>query len=277
MGAAMGMQTSEAASLPPMGLEINRIKEYVRGTNARITDNSSMIKTTPPGTGSRFMNLSESNPVFDYFAGTVAGVRLMAVGPFSEDDLGIRCYHSKTGAVELVLNHLIDKKGEYVLVDMTAGADSFASGLFTRFDVTFLVVEPTLKSLSVYAQYKEYARNHNVTIKVIGNKVETEEDAAFIKTRVGDDLVAVFASSPFVKKSEKGEFLPLEQLEDKNKKALEQIIAAIDAQSKNWQKFYAQAVEFHVKNAKSWANADAGFDLSEQVDPEFDMARAVSV
>ena len=29
------------------------------------------------------------------------------------------------------------------MVDMTAGADSFASGLFTRFDLTFLVCEPT--------------------------------------------------------------------------------------------------------------------------------------
>ena len=33
------------------------------------------------------------------------------------------CYHAKTGAVELYLNHLADGPGEYVVVDCTAGAD----------------------------------------------------------------------------------------------------------------------------------------------------------
>ena len=72
------------------------------------------------------------------------------------------CYHSKVGAVELLLNHLVDGPGEYVVVDMTAGADSFASGLFTRFDVTFLVCEPTLRSVGVYRQYVGYARDFGV-------------------------------------------------------------------------------------------------------------------
>ena len=85
--------------------------------------------------------------------GTACGARLMATGPFSDDDLGVACYHSKTGAVELYLNHLVDGPGEYVVVDCTAGADSFASGMFTRFDLTFLVAEPTRKGIGVYRQW----------------------------------------------------------------------------------------------------------------------------
>ncbi|OEV14154.1 ATP-binding protein, partial [Streptomyces nanshensis] len=80
-------------------------------------------------------------------------------GPFTESDLGVACYHSKTGAVELLLNHLVDDREEYLVVDMTAGSDSFASGMFTRFDMTFLVAEPTRKGVSVYRQYKDYARD----------------------------------------------------------------------------------------------------------------------
>ena len=60
----------------------------------------------------------------------------MATGPFEESDPGTVYYHSKVGAVELLLNHLIDEPGEYVVMDMTAGADSFASDMFTKFDVT---------------------------------------------------------------------------------------------------------------------------------------------
>ncbi|MGA2826585.1 MAG: hypothetical protein ABSF03_10725, partial [Streptosporangiaceae bacterium] len=39
---------------------------------------------------------------------------------------------------------------EYVVVDCTAGAESFASGMFTRFDLTFLVAEPTRKGVGVW-------------------------------------------------------------------------------------------------------------------------------
>jgi hypothetical protein len=41
---------------------------------------------------------------------------LAVTGSFAEDDLGVVCYHSKVGAVELMLNHLVDGGGEYVVV-----------------------------------------------------------------------------------------------------------------------------------------------------------------
>ena len=54
-------------------------------------------------------------------------VPLMVTGEFDESDLGVACYHSKLGGVELYLNHLVDGPGEYVVVDMTAGSDSLSS------------------------------------------------------------------------------------------------------------------------------------------------------
>lgn len=61
---------------------------------------------------------------------------------------------------------MVDGPGEYVVVDMTAGAHSFASGLFTRFDLTFLVCEPTVRSVGVYRQYVGYSRDHRVRVAV---------------------------------------------------------------------------------------------------------------
>ncbi|GAB3879779.1 hypothetical protein GCM10027612_06110 [Microbispora bryophytorum subsp. camponoti] len=118
---------------------LSEIKDYLRGDNPLIRDTASMVKTTPPGRGSRLVRLND--PFFP--SRSIEGVSLMVTGPFEENDLGVACYHSKLGAVELYLNHLVDGPGEYVVVDMTAGADSFASGLFTRFDLTILVAEPT--------------------------------------------------------------------------------------------------------------------------------------
>ena len=273
LGQSLALDSSK--DVPHMGNQMNRIKEYVRGSNPLITSNDSMVKTTPPGKGSRLMKLSESNPIFEYFAVTAHGAKLMATGPFQEEDIGIKCYHSKTGAVELLLNHLIDGDDEYVVVDMTAGADSFASGLFTKFDVTVLVVEPTLKSISVYNQYKAYAQNHDVSLGVIGNKLENKEDEQFIKEAVDSDYITGFGYSRFVRLTERGQWQDIEKLEDSNIEALETLLETLNNQTKDWNTFYRQAVEFHVKNAESWANSQSGEDLTKQVDENFDLVQTI--
>ncbi len=269
MAMALGLSQKEAESVPSLGLQMDLIKDYLRGDNPRIISTASMIKTTPPGRGSRLIGISDTNPIYSHFRQKIGDVDLIATGPFSEEDLGIKCYHSKVGAVELLLNHMIDKENEYVIVDMTAGSDSFASGMFTKFDMTFLVSEPTLKGLTVYQQYKEYAKNHDVKIGVIGNKVENKDDLEFLHKHVGDDLVTVFTKSDYVKDLEKGNFKPIEELENLNVDSLRVMKHIVDGTKKDWQKFYAQTVEFHIKNAKSWANAAAGEDLTKQVDPNF--------
>jgi len=273
---ALGVPTAQARSMRSLGAEIDVIKDYVRGHNARIAACEPMIKTTPPGRGSRLLTVTEQNAVYDRFALLANGVRVLAAGPYAQADLGVRCYHSKTGAVELLLNHLIDGPREYVVTDMTAGADSFASGLFTRFDVTFIVVEPTLKSLAVYDQYKQYAADYDVLLKVVANKVRTAEDLAFVQHHVGSDYLTACRDSDYVRQSEKGMMGSLAEVEDANLAALAEMLERIDAQTKDWNKFYRQAVEFHTKNARGWANAQVGKDLTNQIDPRFDMQESVN-
>lgn len=225
LGAALGLDENEASALPAMGAQLPLIKDYLRGTNPRITSAATMIKTTPPGEGSRLLRVREDNPVYDACARTVrlddGEIRLMATGPFTETDLGVACYHSKVGAVELCLNHLVDGQDEYVVVDMTAGSDSFASGMFTRFDMTFLVAEPTRKGVSVYRQYKDYARDFGVALKVVGNKVQGEDDLDFLRSEVGDDLLVGVGQSDWVRTMEKGRPAPFELLEADNRMALQ--------------------------------------------------------
>jgi CO dehydrogenase maturation factor len=234
-----------------------------------------MIKTTPPGPGSRLLRIVEENPVYAACARPVAldegSVRLLATGAFTEEDLGVACYHSKVGAVELLLNHLLDGQDEYVVTDMTAGSDSFASGLFTRFDVTFLVAEPTRKGVSVYRQYKEYARDFGVALRVVGNKVQSAEDLAFLRREVGEDLLTSFGHSEWVRRLEQGHAPGLSTLEPANRAVLELLHAQADAafDARDPDRYTQQAVHFHLRNAESWANAKTGVDLATQVDPSF--------
>jgi CO dehydrogenase maturation factor len=176
--------------------------------------------------------------------------------------------------VELYLNHLVDGPGEYVVVDMTAGADSFASGLFTRFDLTFLVAEPTRQGVSVYRQYKEYAADYDVAIAVVGNKIQSDDDVTFLREHVGDDLLACLRHSPTVRAMEQGRPFTLDDLESPNHEALGVLLKHLDAQPKDWEKFGRQAAEFHLRNADSWANRATGQDLTAQIDPQFQYGHA---
>ncbi|MFF4548105.1 ATP-binding protein [Streptomyces sp. NPDC001406] len=282
LGPALGLDDAQTAALPAMGQRLTLIKEYLRGSNPRIASTATMIKTTPPGEGSRLVRVREPNPVYDACARPVeldgGAVRLMVTGSFTDADLGVACYHSKTGAVELFLNHLVDGPDEYVVVDMTAGSDSFASGMFTRFDITFLVAEPTRKGVSVYRQYKEYAQDFGVVMKVVGNKVQGQDDIDFLRAEVGDDLLVTVGHSDWVRAMEKGRPPRFELLEDANSRALRTLRVAADAtyDLRDWERYTRQMVHFHLKNAHSWGNERTGADLAAQIDPGFVLSEGVA-
>jgi len=209
------------------------------------------------------------DPVHDLAAVTPGGALLLATGPFEPDDLGVSCYHAKTGAVELYLNHLVDGPGEYVVVDCTAGADSFASGLFTRFDLTVLVAEPTSKGVSVYRQWQDYSAGYDVAVTVVGNKVQSPEDLAFLRQHAGADLLAWCRHEPAIRAMEQGRPFALDDLGQATVAALAAIRDTLDARPRDWARYTSQAAEFHRRNARGWASAAAGEDLAAQIDPEF--------
>ncbi|MEV6165156.1 ATP-binding protein [Streptomyces sp. NPDC052052] len=275
LGTALGLDDHEAAALPDMSAQLPLIKKYLRGSNPRITSAETMIKTTPPGEGSRLLRVREDNPIYDTCAQRIrlddGEIRLMTTGTFTESDLGVACYHSKVGAVELYLNHLVDGPDDYVVVDMTAGSDSFASGMFTRFDITFLVAEPTRRGVSVYRQYKEYARDFGVALRVVGNKVQGPDDLDFLRAEVGDDLLVSVGHSDWVRAMEKGRPSRFELLEADNRMALQTLQNAAEDSygQRDWERYTRQMVHFHLKNAESWGNAKTGADLAAQVDPAF--------
>ncbi|GAA3227044.1 hypothetical protein GCM10017691_17090 [Pseudonocardia petroleophila] len=253
----------------PLGSDLVWLKDHLRGTNPRIASADSMIKTTPPGTGSRMLDLDPAGELLTRYSVEVAGVRHLVTGEFDEADIGVSCYHSKTGAVELYLNHLVDGPGEYVVVDMTAGADAFASGLFTRFDLTVLVSEPTRRGVGVFRQYAEHAAGHGVALAVLGNKVADVADVDYLREQVGDALIGWFGQSAWVRAAERGSVEPVAALEPANLAALDAVRSALDARRRDWAAYHRGTVEFHLRNARAWGNRAVGTDLAAQIDPGF--------
>ena len=269
LAVALGATEEQALAWPTLGEHMPLIKDYLRGDNPRIPSAEAMIKTTPPGRGSRLVRPFEDNPIFDACFRSLGNVRLGVTGQFDEDDLGVACYHSKVGAAELLLNHLVDGTDEYVVMDMTAGADAFASGLFTRFDVTFLVCEPTLRSVGVYRQYADHARDFGVHLVAVGNKVTDSDDVDFLTEQLGSALLGWMTTSGHVRAAERGTTRPIGELEPRNLATLAAMQDLVDKTPRDWARYQRQGVEFHLRNARAWGNGRVGADLEGQVDPDF--------
>ncbi|HYS41257.1 MAG TPA: AAA family ATPase, partial [Pseudonocardiaceae bacterium] len=57
LAAALGADETLADGLPTLGDHLPLIKDYLRGDNPRIPSADAMIKTTPPGAGSRLLRV----------------------------------------------------------------------------------------------------------------------------------------------------------------------------------------------------------------------------
>ncbi len=270
LGQALGFSDDALKEQPKLGMSPEVLKEFVKGTNPRIPDASYITESCPAGRGSGLIHFNETNPVFDHYQLQQDGIRFMAIGGHDDSDIGTTCYHKFTGIFGVFLNHLIDGQNQYLIGDMCAGADPFASsGLASRFDAVFLVVEPTVKSTSVYKQCREYADMFDTKLFVIGNKIENKSDIHYIREKVGDDLIACLSKSDFVRDFEKGIARPLSELETENKDVLDLILQKTDSLKKDWNKYQEIGMRFHKSAAEGWGNAMYGIDMMGFVDPEF--------
>ncbi len=255
---------------PTLHERSTELKTLIRGTNPRLAGDEPIIKTTPPGHGSRLI-VGPTDPFFAPCARRDSLV-LVGAGTVDEQDVGVRCYHGKAGSAELLLNHLVLLKDERAFVDMTAGADALASGLFTRFDLTVFAVEPTRQSLDVYREYQAKTANVGLPSLVVGNKIEDEADVAFLRRELPEPFIT-FPRLSIVKDMERNGRLDPALLPNAARGALEAILRR--TVHRDGKRFTALAHDYHRRNAKSWANEAHGRDLTTHIDPFFDWDEAV--
>jgi|JI8StandDraft_1071087.scaffolds.fasta_scaffold00105_28 CO dehydrogenase maturation factor len=270
----LGLSAEQAKLVGEVGKQMLDLKAYVKGQNTLLPEADKIAKTTPAGTGSTLI-LPFTDPYLQSLVYHYEGIDVLKTGGFEEEDLGVKCYHAKTGAIELLLNHLADADDELVLVDMTAGADAFASGLFAKFDATFVVVEPTEASVSVWKQYQEYAMIFDIRLELIANKCMDEADIAYITESCGTVPCAVIPFSKAIRQLDRG-------MRDDGALAAElgtsiaHVLALLPTITPDRKRFQELAIYFHYKNAAAGGGLRLGSDLTTHVDEAFDFESAVN-
>lgn len=270
LSAAIGLDPQKVEALPRLGQQIKILNNYVAGQNKRINPDH-IIESTPAGNGSNFITFEGDDPVSHHFILREKNLRFAAVGGHEEHDIGTTCFHKFTGAEGIFLNHLIDKKHEFVIGDMCAGADPFASsGLASRYDAIYLVLEPTTKSLSVYSQARQYADPFGIRLFILANKIVSPDDIAFIEERTGQKVLCAFGDLKAVRDFEKGRDYSISDLEAESIDALETMRqTALSLGPRDWKRYIENGKFFHQRSSEGWASAAYGADLMQQIDPDF--------
>jgi CO dehydrogenase maturation factor len=176
------------------GKHARAIRTHLRGTNKHIDSVDSFIKTTPPGEGSNLIRISADDPVLQSHAAPFAkNGYFVHVGTYEKDGIGTSCYHGNLAIFENIVSHTQLHKDEYLVGDMVAGTDAFASAAFALFDAICIVVEPTPESTSVYKQFIQLANEAGIQdrVHVIGNKIMDKEDERYLAESIGHTPAAI--------------------------------------------------------------------------------------
>lgn len=267
---ALMIDPVQLRALPRLGHHMKILKEYVKGNNP-LVEASQIIESTPAGYGSNFITFKGNDPVSQYFVLRKDNLRFIAIGGHEDNDVGTTCYHKFTGAEGIFLNHLLDTPTEFVIGDMCAGADPFASsGLASRYDAIYLVLEPTLKSLSVYEQARQYADPFGIKLYTIANKIMSAEDIAFIEGKTGQKCMCTFGDMSVIRSLEKGQEYEVSNLDAPIAQSLEIMRqTALSLGERDWDRYIKNGKFFHQRSSEGWASAMYGADLMKQVDPKF--------
>lgn len=250
---------------------MSHIRTHLSGTNPRITAPSQMVKTTPPGKGSNLIRIADDDPIIARYATQFApNAYFMHVGTYDEQGIGTACYHTKLSIFENIMSHTLTNEGEWIVADMVAGTDSFANALHVLFDVTFLIVEPTPESTSVFKQFIKLAGEAGTADRVyaIGNKVVDDDDLAYIKSFTGDKLVAHIPQDNTLRKlRQQGK--RIESVGGPVQTALKSIEHFAEAHQADGSKTLQLLHKLHLHYTNRPYARNTFGDLTNQIDPEF--------
>jgi CO dehydrogenase maturation factor len=249
------------------------IASRLMGTNPRIKSAAHFKKTTPPGRGSILFRPDDGNDaIMRQMAAGPFPLRLMVVGTYDENGIGTSCYHNNLAPLENILSHMKDGDTA-VAVDMVAGTDAFANTLHAQFDLIVLAVEPTVRGVAVFSQYRALARAAGVEdrLAVVGNKVRSPEERDFLDENIPPDKLAGFLEeSDYLRRMDReGGALDIAGLEPRNAAVLETLWQRLRASRVSPDERYKKLLELHRAYAAQPHVRERFGDLSGQIDPNF--------
>ncbi|MCD2492719.1 AAA family ATPase [Lacrimispora sp. NSJ-141] len=123
------------------------------------------------------------------YAKSCNGVKLLVLGTVETGGSGCVC--PEHVMLKRIINHLVLRSDDVVILDMEAGLEHLGRGTTEGMDQFVVVIEPGARSVQTYRNVKRLADDLGVKqVKVVANKVRGAEDEEFIKSKIpAEDLL----------------------------------------------------------------------------------------
>ena len=164
---------------------------------------SKMRKLVEERTGAdEFNKLFRLNPkvddIPDKYAKSRNGVKLLVLGTVETGGGGCVC--PEHVMLKRIISHLMLRSTDVVVLDMEAGLEHLGRGTTSGMDQFIVVIEPGARSVQTYKNVKRLAADLGVSqVRVVANKVRSEEDEEFIRSRIPkEDLLGCIHYNPEV-------------------------------------------------------------------------------
>ncbi|MDY6906893.1 MAG: carbon monoxide dehydrogenase accessory protein CooC [Chloroflexota bacterium] len=179
LGMALGLPAEQARLITPIAEMEDLIEER---TGAR------------PGSQGAFFTLNPRvDDIPERFSARVDGVRLLVMGAVKKGGGGCMCPES--ALLKGLMNHLLLRESDVVIMDMDAGMEHIGRGTAAAVDAFIVVVEPGRRSLQTAQAIRQLARDIGVEkCYAVGSKAQGEADRQFIREGAGDFEVLGFIS-----------------------------------------------------------------------------------
>ena len=196
LGTALGIPVEELSRITPIAQMEELVQERTGGK---------------PGTIGGFFKLNPRvDDIPERFSIAKDGVRLLIMGTVKKGGSGCMCPES--ALLRSLLNHLLLRRSEVVILDMDAGVEHLGRGTAESVDAFISVVEPGRRSLDTAQAVKRLAQDIGIKkCYVVGNKVTSDADRQFIIENLPDfELLGFISYNPKIAEADRKGMSPFD-------------------------------------------------------------------
>lgn len=129
-------------------------------------------------------NYFRLNPCVDdipeRYCGKHRMIRLLVMGATRGPGTGCAC--AENTVIKSLVNHLVLRADETVIMDMVAGTEHIGRGTASGVNAMIIVVEPSNRSIIAARSILEFSKHtQGIDCRIVGNKIRSLNDQEFIK------------------------------------------------------------------------------------------------
>ncbi len=184
LASALGLPQEQARRITPIAEMKDLIEER---TGAK------------PGAQVPFFKLNPRvDDISDRFSASINGIRLLIMGTVKKGGGGCMCPES--ALLRNLLNHLLLRKSEVVIMDMDAGVEHLGRGTARAVDAFIIVVEPGRRSIQTAEAIRNLAQDLGIEkCYAVGSKTTSDADRRFIIDNMpGFEVLGFINYSPMI-------------------------------------------------------------------------------